>query len=74
MVLVACEEAPGGEVGKKNLASVTPRDAHSLLTRPLSARPARPRLHPAISPSTQRGPITGPGYLALNPAGSMFAG
>ena len=29
--------------------------AHSLLTRPLSARPARPRLHSAISPETQPG-------------------
>ena len=48
--------------------------ALSLLTRPLSARPARPRLHSAISTSTQPGPITGPGYLALNPAGSLFAG
>ena len=29
--------------------------AHSLLTRPLSAHPARPRLHSAISPETQPG-------------------
>ena len=48
--------------------------AHSLLTRLLSACPARTRLHSAILPSTQPGSITGPGYLALNPAGSLFAG
>ena len=29
--------------------------AHSLLTRPLSAHPTRPRLHSAISPETQPG-------------------
>ena len=50
---VACEQAPS-EVGRKNLASKSERrdsaseasgtSVHSLLTRPLSARSARPRL------------------------------
>ena len=79
---VACEQAPG-EVGKKfserekkirgRKKKFGERDSASEASA-LSARPARPRLHSAISPSTQPGPITGPGYLALNPAGSLFAG
>ena len=69
---VACEQAPS-EVGKKKIRRasrgvVNPRmkrvGPDSLLTRPLSARPARPRLY--MTPGYL--------YLTLNPTRSLFEG